>query len=128
MRDRALAPPPTHALALGGQKEMLDRRRGELERWMWRLIGRPEVARSGAVKGFLVFDKALARAQQVQQQAQQQAQRCGGGRCRERRAGGGGSLAVGWLACALWGTGSGGRCAGPLLWEGWGLAAVGVVV
>lgn len=47
-------------------QELLDRRRVELERWMWRLIGRPEIARSGAIKAFLEFDKAMARAQQQQ--------------------------------------------------------------
>jgi hypothetical protein len=72
MRDPALAPPPKHALHLGNQKELLDRRREELERWMWRLIGRPEIARSGVLKAFLEFDRALARAQQHQQQQQQQ--------------------------------------------------------
>lgn len=33
---------------------------------MWRLIGRPEIARSNAIKAFLEFDKAMARAQQQQ--------------------------------------------------------------
>ncbi|KAI8463035.1 MAG: hypothetical protein J3K34DRAFT_159349 [Monoraphidium minutum] len=79
MRDRALQPPPKHTLQLGGQKELLDRRREELERWMWRLIGHPEVARSAALKAFLEFDKALARAQQQQ--------RCGPGRAGPGRAG-----------------------------------------
>lgn len=67
MADRALQPPPKLALPLGGQKDALDRRRAELERWMWRLIGRPELARSAAVKVFLEFDRAMARAQLQQQ-------------------------------------------------------------
>lgn len=40
------------------------RRRGELEKWLWALIGRPELARSHALRQFLEFDKAMARAQQ----------------------------------------------------------------
>lgn len=68
MRERGLAPPPKHALHLGGQKEMLDRRREELERWLWRLIAKPELARSQALRSFLEFDRALARFQQQQQQ------------------------------------------------------------
>ena len=46
MRERGHAPPPKHSLHIGGQKEMLDRRREELEKWMWRLISKPELARS----------------------------------------------------------------------------------
>ena len=47
MRERGYAPPPKHTLHLiGGQKEMQDRRREELERWLWRLISKPELARS----------------------------------------------------------------------------------
>jgi hypothetical protein len=65
MRDRALQPPPKHPLQLGGQKELLDQRRADLERWMWQLIGRPEIARGGAIKAFLEFDKAMARAAQL---------------------------------------------------------------
>ena len=71
MRERGLAPPPKHAIHLGGQKEMLDRRREELERWLWRLIAKPELARSQALRSFLEFDRALARFQQQQQQQQQ---------------------------------------------------------
>jgi hypothetical protein len=40
------------------------RRRVELEKWLWALIGRPELARSHALRQFLDFDKAMARAQQ----------------------------------------------------------------
>jgi hypothetical protein len=69
MREPSLQPPPKHTLHLGNQKELLDRRRDELERWMWRLIARPEVARSGVLKAFLEFDKAMARAQQQHQRA-----------------------------------------------------------
>lgn len=46
MRHPALQPPPKHAFHLGATKELLDRRRAELERWLWRLIAAPEVARS----------------------------------------------------------------------------------
>jgi|LauGreSBDMM110SN_4_FD.fasta_scaffold15749_1 hypothetical protein len=46
MRERGHAPPPKHALHIGGQKEMLDRRKEELERWLWRLISKPDLARS----------------------------------------------------------------------------------
>ena len=47
MRERGYAPPPKHTLHLiGRQKEMQDRRREELERWLWRLISKPELARS----------------------------------------------------------------------------------
>ncbi|WIA36554.1 hypothetical protein OEZ86_007846 [Tetradesmus obliquus] len=67
-KDRSLAPPPKHTLAaLGGhaqQKEMLDRRRGELESWLWALLTRSELARSPLLRAFLDLDKAIARAQQ----------------------------------------------------------------
>eukprot|EP00775_Hariotina_reticulata_P003235 gene3235-3512_t len=62
---RDLAPPPKHTLAaLGGaaqHKDLLDRRRAELERWMWALISHPALARSQLLRAFLDFDKALAR-------------------------------------------------------------------
>jgi hypothetical protein len=64
MKERHMQPPPKHAFPLGNQKDMLDRRRDELEKWLWRLIGRPEIARSLILKAFLDFDKALHRAQQ----------------------------------------------------------------
>lgn len=44
MGERSLQPPPKHAF-MGAQQELLDRRRAELEQWMWRLIARPEVGR-----------------------------------------------------------------------------------
>lgn len=63
-KDRALAPPPKHTLAaLGGQaqqKEMLDKRRGELESWLWALLSRSELARSPLLRAFLELDKAIA--------------------------------------------------------------------
>eukprot|EP00798_Chlamydomonas_sp_ICE-L_P017104 gene17104-23401_t len=46
---------------------MLDRRREQLERWLWRLIGKAELARSTPLKAFLEFDRALARAAQLKE-------------------------------------------------------------
>lgn len=45
MRQPSLQPPPRHAFVLSTSKELLDKRRVELERWMWRLISQPEVSR-----------------------------------------------------------------------------------
>eukprot|EP00955_Chlamydomonas_euryale_P052573 355203-Chlamydomonas_euryale.AAC.3 len=64
MREKGMAPPPKHALHLGGQKEMQDRRREELERWVWRLLSRPAVASSQPLRAFLELDKAKLRFQQ----------------------------------------------------------------
>eukprot|EP00877_Chromochloris_zofingiensis_P005919 jgi/Chrzof1/1580/Cz10g13080.t1 len=64
MKERNMQPPPKNAFQLGNQKELLDKRREELEKWMWRLISKPEVARSTVLKAFLDFEKALQRAQQ----------------------------------------------------------------
>lgn len=60
MRDRALQPPPKHTLQLGNQKELLDRRREELERWVRQ--GRSSGGRgagSGRKSGFwLCYEQA----------------------------------------------------------------------
>jgi hypothetical protein len=64
MKSKTLAPPPKYSLRVGNNKDLLDKRRDELERWMWRLIAKPEIARSSIIKTFLDFDKALLRAQQ----------------------------------------------------------------
>jgi hypothetical protein len=64
MRQRGMQPPPRLTFTISNNKELLDRRREELEKWMWRLIARPEIARSHLLKSFLDFDKAMQRAQQ----------------------------------------------------------------
>ncbi|GIL60111.1 hypothetical protein Vafri_14753 [Volvox africanus] len=67
MSARGMAPPAKHPLVLGDKRDALERRRVELERWMWRLMATPEMARGSQLKAFLELDKALARAQQQQQ-------------------------------------------------------------
>ncbi len=69
MSGKGMAPPPKHplvlsALGFGGggggagggadarQREMLERRRGELERWIWRLIGELPAEPEGAGQGW----------------------------------------------------------------------------
>jgi hypothetical protein len=42
---------------------MLDRRRDELEKWLWRLLAKPEITRSHVLRSFLEIDKAIAKAQ-----------------------------------------------------------------
>ncbi|MEW5312601.1 MAG: hypothetical protein WDW38_004225 [Sanguina aurantia] len=64
MKQRALLPPSKHSIHFGSNQDLLGRRREELERWLWKLIATPEVARSLQLKGFLEFEKALQRAQQ----------------------------------------------------------------
>lgn len=64
MKAKGMSPPAKHPLTLGDKRDMLERRREELERWLWRLIATQDVARSVSLKKFLEFDKALQRAQQ----------------------------------------------------------------
>ena len=64
MKAKGMSPPAKHPLMLGDKQDMLERRRQELERWVWRLISTADIARSSALKSFLDFDKALQRAQQ----------------------------------------------------------------
>ncbi|GAX79801.1 hypothetical protein CEUSTIGMA_g7241.t1 [Chlamydomonas eustigma] len=64
MKEKGLSPPPKHALHIRGQKEMQDQRKEELERWLWRLFSKPELATSSALKGFLEIERAVARLQQ----------------------------------------------------------------
>ncbi len=67
MKAHNMRPPPRYALSTGlgaASREICDRRRDELERWMWHLIAQPEVARSIPLRAFLDFEKALQRAQQ----------------------------------------------------------------
>ncbi|KXZ45388.1 hypothetical protein GPECTOR_55g294 [Gonium pectorale] len=66
MSGRGMAPPPKHPLVLGDKRDALERRRAELEKWLWRLVGTPELARSPQLKAFLEFDRALTRAQAAQ--------------------------------------------------------------
>ncbi|GFR45060.1 hypothetical protein Agub_g6433, partial [Astrephomene gubernaculifera] len=80
MSARGMAPPPKHPLTLGGlggdKRDALERRRAELERWLWRLVATPELARSQQLKAFLEFDRALTRAQQqLARRREQQQQR-----------------------------------------------------
>lgn len=63
MKEKGMLPPPKHTFHVGSNKEMLDKRREELEQWMWRLFKRPEIARSSVMRTFLDFEKALQRAQ-----------------------------------------------------------------
>jgi hypothetical protein len=97
MRQRGMQPPPRLTFQISNNKELLDRRREELEKWMWRLIARPEIARCALLKGFLDFDKALARAQQ------QRCARSAGRRAGRRRPG----------ARPRQGGSAGARCARP---------------
>jgi len=41
---------------------MLERRRADLEKWMWKLLSKPALARSSALKSFLELDRAIERA------------------------------------------------------------------
>lgn len=65
MRAKAMAPPAKHPLMLGDARGLLERRREDLEQWLWRLIAAPDLARSPPLKTFLEFNKALARAQRA---------------------------------------------------------------
>ncbi|MEW5302661.1 MAG: hypothetical protein WDW36_005423 [Sanguina aurantia] len=60
MKQRALLPPSKHSIHFGSNQDLLGRRREELERWLWKLIATPEVARSLQLKGFLEFEKACS--------------------------------------------------------------------
>lgn len=71
MKVKGMHPPPKHALHFGSSAQaMTERRRSELERWLWRLIARPEIARTPLLKAFFEFDRALLRAQQQLQPRQ----------------------------------------------------------
>ncbi|EFJ41830.1 hypothetical protein VOLCADRAFT_98084 [Volvox carteri f. nagariensis] len=75
MSGRGMAPPPKHPLVLGlgaDKRDSLERRRVELERWLWRLVGTQDVARGPQLKSFLELDKAILRAQKQQQEQQRQ--------------------------------------------------------
>ncbi len=52
----------TLALAWRAQ-EMCDQRRRDLEAWMWKLLGQPALSRSTALRAFLEWERAMARAQ-----------------------------------------------------------------
>lgn len=80
MSAKGMAPPPKHPLSLGDRRDATERRRAELEKWLWRLIGTPDIARSSQLKAFLEFDRALQRAQQHQQRKLEQ-QRYAEGYC-----------------------------------------------
>eukprot|EP00798_Chlamydomonas_sp_ICE-L_P004926 gene4926-34697_t len=66
MKERRMAPPPKHAMHVGGEKAMLERRKVLLERWLWRLVGNPVISRSQELKAFLEFERALNRAINIQ--------------------------------------------------------------
>lgn len=59
-----MLPPSKHTLHFGTNQDLLGKRREELERWLWKLIATPEVARSSQLKSFLEFEKAMQRALQ----------------------------------------------------------------
>lgn len=65
MQSKAMTPPAKHPLMLGDKRDLLERRREELEQWVWRLIATPEIARSNQLKAFLEYGKALQRAQKA---------------------------------------------------------------
>ncbi len=50
----ALAPPPKLSLfAVNKRPALIERRRRELEAWLWNLVGHPQVARSSLLDRFL---------------------------------------------------------------------------
>lgn len=65
MQSKAMTPPAKHPLMLGDKRDLLERRREELEQWLWRLIATPDIARSNQLKAFLEYGKALQRAQKA---------------------------------------------------------------
>lgn len=54
-----LEPPPRRALAgVNKRPDLIERRRRELEQWLWRLVADPELARSRPLNGFLELQDA----------------------------------------------------------------------
>ena len=52
-------PPPRRALAgVNKRPDLIERRRRELEQWLWRLVADPELARSRPLNGFLELSDA----------------------------------------------------------------------
>ncbi|KAK9834256.1 hypothetical protein WJX81_000497 [Elliptochloris bilobata] len=52
-------PPPRRALAgVNRRPDLIERRRRELEQWLWRLVADPELARSRPLNGFLELSDA----------------------------------------------------------------------
>ena len=52
-------PPPRRALAgVNKRPDLIERRRRELEQWLWRLVADPELARSRPLNGFLELQDA----------------------------------------------------------------------